>query len=148
MPKQELLSTQTENVGLKSPVDLCLEILNCSQGEITKETTSLEIERQFQENGIISGKLERSDKISKLLQLEDGNPETIIYVKRLKSNNMVVCQKGREIFINSDKKYQQFQDECSRYINDSNAKVFSVVCLKQPQDHISIVLIEKKYYLF
>ena len=143
MLKQEYLSTQTETVDLKSPVDLCLKILNCSQGEITEETTLSEIERQLQENGIISDKLERSDEISKLLQLEDGNPETIIYVKRLKSNDTVVCQKGREILINGDKEYQQFQDECSRYINDSNSKVLTVKCLISSEDNFSVVLIEK-----
>ena len=148
MSKQELLSTQTENVDLESPVDLCLKILNYDQEEITKETTLLEIEKQLQENGIISGELKLSNQISNLPQAEDGNPETIIYVKRLKSNNMVVCQKGREIFINSDEEYQKFQEDCSDYINDSNAQVLSVVCLTRPKDHLSIVLIEKEYYLF
>lgn len=148
MLKQELLSTQTENVDLISPVDLCLKILNYGQKEITEETTLLEIERQLKENDIISGELEHFYEISKLTKPEKGIPETVIYIKRLRSNDEVNFQKGREISINSDKKYQDFQDECSRYINDSNAKVLSVICLKQPQDHVSIVLIEKKYYLF
>ena len=148
MLKQECLSTQTENVDLKSPVDLCLKILSYGQREITKETTLLEIERQLQENGIISGELEHFNETSKLSKPENGKPETVIYIKSLKSKDVVDCQKGKKISIENFEGYQKFQQDCSNYINDSNAKVLSVVCLTRLQDHVSIVLIEKEYYLF
>ncbi len=148
MSKQELFSTQTENVDLKSPVDLCLKILSYGQREITEETTLLEIEKQLQENGIISGELKHFNETSKLSKPENGNPETVIYIKSLKSKDVVDCQKGKEFCIRNTEEYQNFQNDCSNYINDSNAKVLSVICLTRPEDHFSLVLIEKEYYLF
>lgn len=148
MSKQESLSTQIENVDLKSPVDLIKNILGYGQREITEETTLLEIERQLQENGIISGELKHFNETSKLPKPKNGNKEMVIYIKSLKSKDTVDFQKGKEIYIENSEEYKKFQKDCSIYINDSNAKVLSVVCLTRPQDHISIVLIEKEYYLF